>query len=180
MYRFYQVIICLLKFDFFCFTGVTMQLLIIVLSANSAEFGITIAAIPIVLLLLAGAGYAVQREIKWLMTISLILMLAAESYFIYKLVRFYEPASRELYETTRATLTTFTIIAFIILFTTFVVGLRCFSDFDKGLLPSKVHDVNKKPKHSFFHHNPSGSPTDPEEKGNYQGGVGMSQRLSIE
>lgn len=25
MYRFYQVIICLLKFDFFCFTGVTMQ-----------------------------------------------------------------------------------------------------------------------------------------------------------
>jgi hypothetical protein len=25
MYRWYQIMICLLKFDFFCFTGVTMQ-----------------------------------------------------------------------------------------------------------------------------------------------------------
>ncbi|KAL0071425.1 hypothetical protein AAF712_001282 [Marasmius tenuissimus] len=58
-----------------------MQLLILVLNRDSAEFGITISAIPIVLLLLALCGIAVQREIKWLMTISLVLMLAAESYF---------------------------------------------------------------------------------------------------
>lgn len=86
MYRYYQVMICLLKFDFFCFTGVTIQvrvlfgrlsslsnrslsphlrqLLILVLQVNSAEFGITIAAIPIVLILLAMCGVAVQREIK--------------------------------------------------------------------------------------------------------------------
>lgn len=25
MYQYYQIMICLLKFDFFCFTGVTMQ-----------------------------------------------------------------------------------------------------------------------------------------------------------
>ena len=50
------------------------------LQTNSAEFGLTIAAIPIVLFLLAGAGVAVQREIKWLMSISLALMLAAETY----------------------------------------------------------------------------------------------------
>jgi len=31
------------------------------------------------------------------------------------------------------------ICAFLILFATFVVGLRCFRDFDKGLKPSKVH-----------------------------------------
>ena len=85
MYQWYQIMICLLKFDFFAFTGVTMQvsqpetdlllafadamgtrqLLIIVLTTNSAEFGVTIAAIPIVLVLLIGAGFAVQREIKW-------------------------------------------------------------------------------------------------------------------
>ena len=85
MYQWYQIMICLLKFDFFFFTGVTMQvwlinsiqpginahihisqqLLIIVLSTNSAEFGITIAAIPVVLTLLALCGVAVKREIKW-------------------------------------------------------------------------------------------------------------------
>lgn len=31
------------------------------------------------------------------------------------------------------------IFAFLILFATFIVGLRCFGDFDKGLKPSKVH-----------------------------------------
>jgi hypothetical protein len=39
MYQYYQVEVCLLKFDFFFFSGVTMQLLIVVLSKNSAEFG---------------------------------------------------------------------------------------------------------------------------------------------
>jgi hypothetical protein len=73
--------------------------LIIVLQTDSAEFGLTIAAIPVVLFLLLGCGIAVQREIKWcvwshlsprgtqltnpyrLMTISLTLMVAAETYF---------------------------------------------------------------------------------------------------
>lgn len=41
------------------------QLLILVLSRDSAEFGLTIAAIPIVLILLIGCGVAVQHEIKW-------------------------------------------------------------------------------------------------------------------
>lgn len=84
MYQWYQIVICLLKFDFFFFTGVTIQvcfyllsfgnayfnpcyhckLLIVVLQHNSAEFGITIAAIPVVLILLVLCGWAVQREIK--------------------------------------------------------------------------------------------------------------------
>jgi hypothetical protein len=46
------------------FTGPS-QLLIVVLNRNSAEFGLTIAAIPIVLFLLAACGVALQREIKW-------------------------------------------------------------------------------------------------------------------
>ena len=41
------------------------QLLIVVLPQNSAEFGLTIAAIPIVLVLLILCGIAVKREIKW-------------------------------------------------------------------------------------------------------------------
>ncbi|KAI9466195.1 hypothetical protein BJY52DRAFT_1201837 [Lactarius psammicola] len=129
MYQYYQVLLCLLKFDFFAFTGVTIQLLIVVLSRDSAEFGLTIAAIPVVLLLLIVCGIAVKREIKWLMTFSLFLMLASETYF-YKLVRFYAPSSEQQYETTRATLTVFTIVAILLLLTTFA-----------GLYDSKTSDT---------------------------------------
>jgi len=141
MYQFYEVLICLLKFDFFAFTGITIQLLIVVLSKNSAEFGLTIAAIPVVLVLLFGCSLAVQREIRSLMAFSLFLMLASETYFIYKLVRFYEPSSEAEYETTRATLTLFTIVSILLLLTTFGVGLKCFSDFGKGLYESKTSDT---------------------------------------
>ncbi|KAJ3905812.1 hypothetical protein F5879DRAFT_709881 [Lentinula edodes] len=198
MYQYYQVEICLLKFDFFFFTGVTMQLLIVVLSKNSAEFGITIAAIPIVLGLLMGAALAVQREIKWLMSISLVMMLAAETYFIYKLVRFYEPSSASQYNTTRATLTVFTIVAFLLLFGettliviysvrrqlcvcflgTFVVGLRCFSDFDRGLLPSKVHGQSYKPVSTKVDLFNNGNMS--QRQSSYNGGSVLAPRISIE
>ena len=42
-----------------------LQLLTVVLGKDSAEFGLTIAAIPVVLILLAGCTYAVKEEIKW-------------------------------------------------------------------------------------------------------------------
>ncbi|KAI0748058.1 hypothetical protein C8Q80DRAFT_1169868 [Daedaleopsis nitida] len=176
MYQYYQVMICLLKFDFFAFIGVTMQLLIVVLATSTTEFGLTIAAIPIVLVLLIGCGVAVQREIKWLMTVSLILMLAAESYFIYKLVRFYEPNSSYLYATVRSTLTTFTIIAFLLLFATFAIGLRCFADFDKGLIKSKLHGqsykrVNRSDKEGLF---------GAKKEEGYGSGAPLGQRVSIE
>lgn len=174
MYQYYQIMICLLKFDFFCFTGVTMQLLIVVLAKNTAEFGVTVAAIPVVLVLLVLCGIAVQREIKVIMSISLVLMLAAESYFIYKIVRFYEPGSREQYETTRATLTVFTIVAFLLLLSTFAVGVRCFSDFDRGLLNSKTRSVAMKPKYSKTPIIDMG-----ETKEGYQG-VPIGPRMSIE
>jgi hypothetical protein len=182
MYQWYQIMICLLKFDFFCFTGVTMQLLIVVLATNSAEFGITIAAIPIVLILLIICNYALKHEVKWLMTISLVMMLAAESYFIYKIIRFYEPSSRAQYETTRATLTTFTIVAFVLLFASFAVGLRCFADFDRGLLTSKANDmVLKGRKNSRFSGGtPVGTPGDMSQRQSTLLGGPMQERMSIE
>ncbi|KAL6308966.1 hypothetical protein BKA93DRAFT_760444 [Sparassis latifolia] len=178
MYQYYQILICLLKFDFFAFTGVTMQLLIIVLRENSAEFGLTVAAIPIVLILLALSGIAVQREIKWLMSISLILMLAAQTYF-YKLVRFYEPSSDQQYLSTRATLTVFTIAASLLLFATFGMGVRCFADFDKSLDKSKLHGGYYKPLAiSMVHDLIAGEKHT--RKPSYSAGVEMAQRISIE
>ncbi|KAL4251718.1 UPF0658 Golgi apparatus membrane protein [Abortiporus biennis] len=154
MYQFYQVLICLLKFDFFCFTGVTIQLLIVVLQKNSAEFGLTIAAIPIVLLLLAGAGFATKREIKWLMSMMLVLMLAAETYF---------SDSREQYETTRATLTVFTIIAFLLLFLTFA-----------------LHGQSYKPVATALKENLFGASPTTQRHESYLGGTQLGQRISIE
>ncbi|GLB34970.1 hypothetical protein LshimejAT787_0205350 [Lyophyllum shimeji] len=184
MYQWYQIMICLLKFDFFAFTGVTMQLLIVVLQINSAEFGVTIAAIPVVLVLLMLCGIAVQREIKWIMSISLVMMLAAMSYsneiparqqVLYKLVRFYQPSSRDQYETTRATLTVFTVVAFLLLFATFAVGLRCFADFDRGLQASKVNALPTRPKITT-----GASQNMTESQLSYLGGAPVAHRISIE
>lgn len=78
---------------------------------------------------------------------------------VYKLVRFFEPSSEAQYETTRATLTTFSafafipdenvqsaqldpsvaIVAFLLLLATFGIGLRCLNDFGKGLVSSKTY-----------------------------------------
>ncbi|KAJ7172492.1 hypothetical protein C8R46DRAFT_1086145 [Mycena filopes] len=176
MYQWYQIMLCLLKFDFFFFVGVTMQLLIIVLARNTAEFGVTVAAIPVVLVLLALCGVAVQREIKWIMTVSLVMMLAASSY-LYKLVRIYEPASRSVYATTRASLTIFTIVAFILLFGTFAVGLRCFADFDRGLQASKVNHVPTRPNYSQKADSGNNAT---QEQGSYYGGTQLQPRISIE
>lgn len=121
MYQWYQIMICLLKFDFFCFVALTMQvrhslctmlytlftvvqLLIVVLNRSSAEFGLTVAAIPVVLLLLIACGLAVKREIKWLMTASLVVMLGAQAYFLYKFSRLFIGQTRQQYVSTRATL----------------------------------------------------------------------------
>lgn len=171
MYQYYQIMICLLKFDFFFFIAVTMQLLILVLQSSSAEFGITVAAIPIVLILLILCGWAVQREIKWIMSVSLVMMLASLSYFIYKLVRFYQPQNNTLYLTTRASLTLFTIVAFLLIFASFGIGLRCYFDFDKGLMSSKVHSAPKRPDLEQRASSKFGKET---------GGVPLGPRLSIE
>ncbi|PCH38209.1 hypothetical protein WOLCODRAFT_115057 [Wolfiporia cocos MD-104 SS10] len=177
MYQYYQIMICLLKFDFFAFIGVSMQLLIVVLQDSSAEFGLTIAAIPIVLLLLAMAGTAVQREIKSVMAFSLVLMLAAQVY-LYKLVRFYEPSSESAYISTRATLTVFTVVSSLLLFATFGVGVRCFADFDKGLHSSKNHGQYYKPVATQLRENLFGESSD--SKAPYSAGTPMEPRISIE
>jgi len=186
MYRYYEVMVCLLKFDFFFFVGVTMQMLIVVLQKDSAEFGVTIAAIPVVLILLVFCVIALKREIKWLMTISLILMLAAESYFVFKLVRMYSDETRDMYESTRTTLTFSTVIAFVILFASFAIGLRCFADFDKGLLESKLMPVRPNNRTSHYsgksgHATPLTGDMSPADRQNYfQGSTPLQPRISIE
>ncbi|KAG1782476.1 hypothetical protein EV702DRAFT_1064710 [Suillus placidus] len=180
MYQFYQIFICLLKFDFFCFVGVTMQLLIVVLSKDSAEFGVTIAAIPVVLLLLAGCARAVKHEVKWLMTISLSLMVPAMSYFLYKLDRFYAPSTEDQYISTRATLTVFTVVAFLLLLASLAIGIKCFRDFDKGLHESKAHGQSYTPvKMQVIDAFRMGGMSE-RQASYFPGGAPLQQQISIE
>jgi len=51
-----------LKFDFFFFLAFTVQFLVVVSNTTDTEFYLTIAAIPITIILLLLAGYWTRKE----------------------------------------------------------------------------------------------------------------------
>lgn len=101
MFEYYQIMIVLLKvclprslnrysplicstrpqqFDYFAFLGVTMQLLILVLKNDTTQYALTIAAIPVVLILLTTCGIAVAREIRLYVVCQRIVLRLHESF----------------------------------------------------------------------------------------------------
>ncbi|KAG8880865.1 hypothetical protein FRB97_000375 [Tulasnella sp. 331] len=181
MYQFYQVLNVLLIFDLFTFVGTTMQLLILVLTdTNGAEYPLTIIAIPVVLILIIGCIVAAKYEIKWLMTISLILMCGAMAYFLYKLVRLFTQ-NGFTYVSTRATLAVFLIVSFLMNFATFAVGLRCFADFDKDLKKAKTSENRVDAKRPATVYSTAGL-EEPmgDRSSSYMGGTELAPRISIE
>ncbi|KZP12002.1 hypothetical protein FIBSPDRAFT_172590 [Athelia psychrophila] len=146
MYQYYQVIICLLKFDLFAYFGVEIQLLIVVLTSGTVDFAITIVSIPLALLAFIFCGYALRCEIKWMMSICLAMLLCVSALMVYKLYKYFKPYgdANNPFLTGRDTLTVFTVSGFLLIFATFCIGLRCLADFGKGLLDAKTH------KHSSY------------------------------
>jgi NADH:ubiquinone oxidoreductase subunit 6 (subunit J) len=97
------------------------------------EFGLTIAVIPITIVILIAAAFFVRRENKLGTLAVMICYLGALTYFIFKLVRIYQPGFRELYRPVRRSLTAFSVITILLLVLTIANAVVCMRNFGEGL-----------------------------------------------
>ncbi|MCJ1359775.1 MAG: hypothetical protein MMC33_009778 [Icmadophila ericetorum] len=137
-YLTFQIYIALLKFDFFFFLGFTIQFVVIVIDTKDPEFGLTIAAIPVTIIILLLAAYWTRKENKPGMFIIIFLYHAALAYFIFKLVRIYHGPKVAEYAQVKKELTVFAAITIILIILTIANAIVCTINFNKGLKPHLV------------------------------------------
>lgn len=92
MYRAYQIYLVLIKIDLFFFVGFSIQFIYLTLARRTSdpEYWVTIFFLPVTILILMVAVYAVRHESRRWMTLFLTTMLAGVGYFIFKIVRMYK------------------------------------------------------------------------------------------
>lgn len=145
-----QIYIALLKFDFFFFLGFIVQFVVVVADKNDPEFALTIVTIPITILILLLAAFFTRRENKIGMVCIIVLYFGGLSYFIFKLVRIYQPGHKQNYEAVRRSLTAFAVITILLILLTITNAIVCIRNFGKGLKPhlqalSRKRKVEEKP-----------------------------------
>ena len=118
-----------------------MQFLVIVTGLADAEFGLTIAAIPITIVILFMAAFWTRRENKFGMILTIFCFFCGLAYFIFKLARMYQQGHESNYLPVRKNLTSFAVITIILIILTIVNACVCTANFGKGLKP---HIIKRK------------------------------------
>ncbi|KAG5361371.1 UPF0658 Golgi apparatus membrane protein [Yarrowia sp. C11] len=131
----YEIFMTILKFDFFFFLGFTVQFIVVVLNVKDVEFGLTIAVIPLTIIFLYLLSFFAKKEYKLGMLAMQFVLLAALAYFIFKLVRIYDPDQEYKYEAVRKSLTIFAAITMALVTATMALSVVCILNFHKGLKP---------------------------------------------
>lgn len=134
MYAHYQIFLCLIKFSLFFWVGFSVQFIWLVLSSHDAEYYLTCAALPLSVLVLVEGHLAARYENKWMMSTFMGGCVAALVYFVYKLVKVLrfkdtEAAFRDIW----GTLTTFSLLAIVLLIATFIFACLVMQNFGRGL-----------------------------------------------
>lgn len=97
------------------------------------EFGLTIAVIPITIVILISAAFFMRRENVFGTLLVMVCYLGALAYFIFKLIRIYTPSHEELYRPVRRSLTAFSVITILLIILTISNAIVCMVNFGKGL-----------------------------------------------
>jgi len=148
MYASYQIFECLVKFDVFFWVGFSVQFIWLVLNNNDWEYYLTCAALPLSVVLLIEGHLAARHENKWMMATFMSGCVGAMVYFIYKLfkvVKYHDTIFKHI----ASSLTTFSVIAIILLLLTFIFAVIVMRNFGRGLKDAFERKRNP-PGHTRF------------------------------
>jgi len=133
MYAKYQIYECLVKFDVFFWAGFSVQFIWLVLKKNDWEYYVTIAAMPLSLILLVEGHLAARHENKWMMATFMSGCVGAMIYFVYKLVKLLMYKDTPELQLVWKTLMIFSVISIVLLVATFILSVLVMQNFGRGL-----------------------------------------------
>jgi hypothetical protein len=139
----YQIFVVLLMYDWFFFGGFTVQLLILYVDHSNWEFWVTVAALPITIIGLLAAVYAVQHESHWLLGFFDLCLVAALTYFCYKFWRIFGSSRADEFRNDRITLGIFAGVSLALLVCTVINSIYCQRYFGKVDLWERHRRVQK-------------------------------------
>ncbi|KAI8099479.1 uncharacterized protein BX664DRAFT_377361 [Halteromyces radiatus] len=143
MYRWYQILLSLLKLDMFFFLAYSIQYLVLVLQMTDYEFALTIVALPVTCLFLILIVYAVRHESRYLVYLFFLGLAAGCAYFSFKIFRMCDPSQQQKFMYVREFLIFFASVSLTLVVLTIVNTAICLFNFDKGLKPHLLRNQTK-------------------------------------